>query len=641
MNLKAIIGKILKQYLLLLIIYQLVRLLFFIVNKSYFPTVTIVEYVKITLYGIRFDASAVFFLNLIYGILAIIVQSYSTSKWLYKWLQYFFIATNTFALIFNIADIAYFPYTHKRISFAVFSLIGKKADFIDLLPSYTVKYWWVLVLLAIIVILFYKLNNKLINPLENINNQVVVKYKLFKVVVAIILFSAVSILVYRGGFQLKPIGTKEAIFATTNQNIPIVTNTTFTIFTSYILEDINPLYFYKEEELNKIVDPIKQYNTTSNNMNVVVLILESFGKRYTGIGGRQSCTPFLDSIMQQSMVCTNAFSNALISADGIPAILASIPAYSNEPFTTSPYGTNQIDGLGTCVKQMGYHTSFFHGGTNGTMSFDVFAKNAGFDHFYGRNEYANDKDYDGTWGIMDEPYLKYYANQLSTFKQPFCSALFTLSSHEPFTIPAQHAQEVKKYTKNIEKGIAYTDISLRAFFEEAKKQAWFNNTLFVFSADHSFLADGDTGNYYGNKMGLFALPIFFYKHNSPIFKGNYTKPFQQIDILPTILQAIGYQKPFYSLGNSLFDTTSNRYLFNVLLPSFQFMIDSNVITLNDDQLTGMYSFPGDSLYANNLLSTHKSKADSTLQVLKAYKQTINNHLIDNKMSVETYRKKKN
>jgi phosphoglycerol transferase MdoB-like AlkP superfamily enzyme len=86
-------------------------------------------------------------------------------------------------------------------------------------------------------------------------------------------------------------------------------------------------------------------------------------------------------------------------------ILAGIPNFYHEPFTTSPYGRNTIDGLGTLLLPYGYRTSFFHGGENGTMNFNVLTKNAGFEKYLGKNEYPNKNDDDGTWGIYDEPFL--------------------------------------------------------------------------------------------------------------------------------------------------------------------------------------------------------------------------------------------
>src|SRR5690606_32331919 len=139
------------------------------------------------------------------------------------------------------------------------------------------------------------------------------------------------------------------------------------------------VHFYPPEKALQYINPKKKYPSGQfQKKNVVVIILESFSKEYTGLGGRESFTPFLDSLMNKSRVFSNAFANGLTSAAGIPAILSGMPSLLDEPFTTSAYGTNKLPSIPQLLKDMGYQTAFYHGGTNGTMSFDIYASNAGF-----------------------------------------------------------------------------------------------------------------------------------------------------------------------------------------------------------------------------------------------------------------------
>src|SRR5690606_39267322 len=133
----------------------------------------------------------------------------------------------------------------------------------------------------------------------------------------------------------------------------------------------------------------------------------------TGLGDGVSYTPFLDSLAGEGMSFTNSYANGLRSAEGLRAIFSGIPSLMAEPFTTSVYSTNKITSIPGLLKTQRYHTSFSHGATNGSMSFDVFTRSAGVDHYYGRTEYNNDKDYDGNWGIYDEPFLQYFEQGLN------------------------------------------------------------------------------------------------------------------------------------------------------------------------------------------------------------------------------------
>ncbi|MCZ2129010.1 MAG: LTA synthase family protein, partial [Bacteroidia bacterium] len=361
-----------------------------------------------------------------------------------------------------------------------------------------------------------------------------------------------------------------------------------------------------------------------------------FGKGFTGIGGRQSYTPFLDSLMQHSYTFTNAFANAFRSADGIPAILSGIPYMMNDAFPFSIYSTNKIESLASVLKKQGYTSSFFHGGTNGTMNLDLYTQAAGFEKYYGRNEYANDKDYDGTWGIWDEPFLQYFAFQLSKQKQPFISTIFTLSSHEPFKLPPQYQDHPIAQLQGINRGIAYSDLALKLFFEKASKQSWFQNTLFIITADHNFLAFEDPQHYYNQSLGIFAIPIVFFSPNDTKLKANDTTLIQQIDIMPSVLHYLNYNDSFFSFGNSAWDKFHTRFVTAGISSTSYFYIPPMLLTANDTNINGYFNFKNDSLLSNNIIEQKDSQFSSLELRYKAYIQLLHYCLIHNKQSIETF-----
>ena len=135
--------------------------------------------------------------------------------------------------------------------------------------------------------------------------------------------------------------------------------------------------------------------------NIVIIIVESLSAEFTGIGNPgHGYTPFLDSLAEKGLYFKNRFANGRRSIDAPPSILAGLPHLRDETFFCAEFKT--LHGLGTVLKSHGYNTSFFHGGKNGTMFFDVFSRRMGFDDYYGLNEYPNPQDSDGIWGIYDE-----------------------------------------------------------------------------------------------------------------------------------------------------------------------------------------------------------------------------------------------
>jgi phosphoglycerol transferase MdoB-like AlkP superfamily enzyme len=337
--------------------------------------------------------------------------------------------------------------------------------------------------------------------------------------------------------------------------------------------------------------------------------------------------------MQSSVVCTNAYANALHSAEGVPAVISGMPSLMDEPITTSSYGTDKLTSLPSVLKTEGYQTAFFHGGTNGTMSFDIYASNAGFDEYYGRTEYDNEADYDGNWGIWDEPFLQFFAHRLSTIKEPFFVSVFTLSSHDPFRVPVQYQEILPKGTLPIQQTIAYTDRALKEFFHSASQQPWYKNTLFVITADHA--APVSTDPYYSSYgLGRYAIPIILFSPGDTALRGITDTLTQQIDILPSVLDYLGYNKPFFAFGNSIFRKAYPRFVVNELSGHYLWYMNHYLLTANELVPNALYDISRDSMLHRNILLQRKELAHDTLiPYFKAFVQLYRSSLINNRLTV--------
>ena len=347
-----------------------------------------------------------------------------------------------------------------------------------------------------------------------------------------------------------------------------------------------------------------------NRMNVVVFLMESFSMEYTGFfnkdkdgGNYQGYTPFLDSLLSKSYSFEYGFANGMRSVDCMPASFAGIPRYL-DPFCYFIYSNNALQGLPAMLSQEGYTTAFFHGAPNTTLGFKSFTNSIGFETYYGMDEYDNDKDFDGTWAIFDEPYLKYFAKEsdrIANEGQPFFLTVFTASSHEPFTIPDEHKGTFTRGDIPMHKSISYADYSIQQYFEMVKDKPWFNNTLFVFTADHCGVSYRED---YNNEMGRFLIPIFFYTPGGQLPVMCDTKRLiQQTDITPTLLGLLNYQKPFFSFGKDVFDNSENyvNYVFNDRNGNSMYYLDDLMIEYSGNQLIGIYEYKKDFSLKNNLL----------------------------------------
>ena len=387
----------------------------------------------------------------------------------------------------------------------------------------------------------------------------------------------------------------------------------------------------------------------TNKDNIIIIILESFSSEYLGTGNSyKGYTPFLDSLAQEGIFFKNNFANGRTSMQAIPSILAGIPALMDEPLITSIYQANEIYGLGTILKQYGYQTSFFHGGINGTMGFDMFSKISGMDDYYGMNEYPeSENDYDGNWGISDEPFLQFFAKKLSQYDQPFFSAIFTLSSHQPYTIPEKYEGKFPKGELPIHESIGYTDHALKKFFETAKTKAWYNNTLFIITADHT---QKSSEKVYQNIVGQYRVPlILFHPENKlptpkqsfiPTNRIRYTNKWQvgqvmaemgritqHADIMPGILDYLGFKTDKVAwFGNSFFNENCKGYAINYSAETYRLIHKDYYIELTTNGDSRLLHFG-----VGTAMESPDIKKKALQKELKAYIQYFNNGLVENSL----------
>lgn len=540
-----------------------------------------------------------------------------------------FFILNTVSIVLNLIDVIYFEYTSKRSTIDLFSMMGYGQDMNQLWTSFLRDFWLLCLILIVLIIFSDRLFRKIYHHFIFNKSNVGLKTQSISLLIVV----PIIVILARGGLGLKPVSTINAAQYTRPENAAFLLNTTFTMIKSFNHQTIEKKSYFTRKELNNVFSPIRKITPNSKfqlpkNTNVLVIILESFGDEWVGKTSKgNSFTPFLDSILNESYYFKNAFANGKKSIEGIPAILAGIPALMDNPYISSNYSGNKILGLGNYMQQHDYSTYFFHGATNGSMNFDGFTALTGIQHYIGRTEYNNDADNDGTWGIYDHKFLPWSAQQMSKIKGPFFSAIFTLSSHHPYKIPAQFQGKLKKGPVPLCQSINYTDVSLRLFFDEAKKHDWFNNTLFVFVADHT---SSSKSKIYEQRIGMYEIPIAFYSPKKLLPAKTDTRVMQQIDIFPTIIDLMGWNETIYCIGSSAFDSIQPRFAINYLGGTYQLFQNDFVLTFAGNKQKHLYNFKTDLLMKSDSIQYVPKKSKKMEHLLKGIIQTYNNDLIYNR-----------
>ena len=513
-------------------------------------------------YGLRFDLSAILLSNLLFLLAAFFIGIGSVRGRGINVILFLFIVSNAVFILLNFIDTAYFPFVQRRLhSDSLLFITGDKGwEILNLLPVFLWQYGLLWLLFGLVCFVFYKISESIFNDWRA-ESKALSPFRFKSFVAGIIGWLLVILVGVRGGWQLRPLQVINASEMAGVDLAPAVLNSTFSLLKTLNKKALHAVEYQQKGPLRLCNQGLQSVDSTPDmfqGKNVVVLIVESLSKQYISFFNGRSATPFLDSLMEESIVFTNAFANARESVQGIPAIMASIPSWMDEAFIFSAYANNKINALPGILSAEGYHTSFFHGAATGTMGFNSFCQSAGISVYSGKEDYPfADRDFDGHWGIWDHAYLPWMASRLSEFPQPFFSSVLTLNSHHPFRIPDVFKNQFKRKGHPVLSSISYADHALRLFFLEAKKQPWYDNTLFVITADHT----GPNTDVLKTRMDDYRIPLLFFQPQNKICRLDSTIV-NQVDIMPTILSLLGHEKPLFSVGQNMFSAKCKPHAIN-------------------------------------------------------------------------------
>ena len=606
--------------MLVYVVYFLARILYLLLNYSYFAVdMTYGHLIELFMGGLVFDTSAILITNSLYIFLMLLPWHGKETRLYQQVCKWVFLCINGLALFVNCCDAVYFRFTMRRTTTTIFSEFSNEGNILSIFFKELVNHFYLVFIFGVIIWALYKFYRS-----TRLRQRHYVWWQYDVAMLLSLLFVApFTVAGIRGGFTtaVRPITISNANqYADHPIEAALVLNTPFSLYRTIGKDVFVVPDYFNPEDLEVIYSPIHQPDIVTNDSvdsdttfvkkNVVILIVESFGREYIGAlnrsldGGRyKGYTPFVDSLIAHSVTFTHSYCNGRKSIDGMPSILSSIPMFV-EPFFLTPASMNHVSGIARLLGNEGYETAFFHGAQRGSMGFQAFANATGFKAYYGREDFnadsrfGNDDDFDGTWAIWDEPFLQYYGAKMSEMKEPFMTAVFTASSHHPYVVPEKYQDVYPEEGLIIHKCIRYTDMAIRKFFERVSHEPWFNNTIFVLTSDHTNLSDHA---YYQTDLGGFCSPIIIYEPgNQSRIPEIQDKIAQQIDILPTVMGMLHYPRPYFAFGIDLFNTPPEEtWAVNYLNGIYQYVKKEHVLQFDGEKTIGIYAL-SDSLMQNNL-----------------------------------------
>ncbi|HTQ65928.1 MAG TPA: sulfatase-like hydrolase/transferase [Puia sp.] len=613
------------------IIFLILKAIFFALNFKGFSIRHTKEIYFLAIYSLRFDLIAALIVSLPVYIAVLIVKGHPLKKIIIAPLY----ALIIFLVMFlGITDALYFHFNFRRISVNDFPVMWQN---IQLAPYLFTKYWYLVLFVIICPVITFFAVQRILTYMYN--RSLTIKQYIAGLL-GMIFFLGILLYDFNSRYWFTP---ASAFFITKADNVPFISNVLIETALSYKNEKKSPdQYLFMDDDKAKsfvpVVHEIKGIDT--GKKNIVLFIIESASREDFRPGQeRRKLMPFIDSLMNQSMVFDNFFANGLASPAGFQAIIGGLPCLGFDDYFLSGYSYNKTEWMPDVLKKNGYRSYFFYGIRKFEFSFLKSIENFGFDEDFGyRNYTAGPNSNDGTYGIYDHLFFPAVALRMQKIDQPFFATIYNISTHIPFNlIPASVLDTLPDFPKSNGKSLRYYNDVLSNFFHQIQTRPWFNNTLFLFVSDHFSRASDRTQN---TKVGAFEIPFFIYDPSGKL-KGHISRPGEQIDIPCTILDLCNIHTTFFSYGHSLFDRSCKAYCYNQLRSTAQ-LIDSSFVIQYDlvqRKPDGLYNYFDDPGLQKDLSAVNKSKADSLITQLHAFYQVFTQTLTHNQMDPSTFGKK--
>jgi phosphoglycerol transferase MdoB-like AlkP superfamily enzyme len=388
-----------------------------------------------------------------------------------------------------------------------------------------------------------------------------------------LLFSAVLVFAIRGGTGLAPMNPGFAYFSTSQFANHATLNTSWNLMYDlkhyFKHKNNNQFNYMSDTEMHERVDRLTaaklpndtEMILTSGRPNIVVVILESWTADVIGaLGAEKGIAPYFDELANNGMLFTDFYANGYRTAFGIAAVLSGFPSTPDGSILNRPNKMERLPTLTGTLKANGYATSFYYGGDTHFDDMNAFFVHSKFDKVTNKSSFEA-KDMNSKWGVHDGVLFERVISDLNRQPEPFFTAMLTISSHEPFEVPMKTVFNGKDAPNLFRNAVHYTDKSLKSFIENAQKEPWFKNTLFVFVADHGTSLPLDRPNSFMPER--FRIPLLLY---GEVIKKEYrgvriSKPGSQSDITATILGQLKIKYDDFSWSNNLFNSNRNPFAY--------------------------------------------------------------------------------
>ena len=612
-----------KLLLFSVFLFAVIRILFIGFYPDYFiDNVNVEELLKSFLYGVRFDLNiSVIFLSPIL-LISILPFSIIGTLRFQKLLSYLSLIVFIVFSIISLMDLAYFGEVYRHLGREIF-LVNKDIGFLfdvafkSRLP-YTILGFLILgiIILSYVIFIIYPLKKSV-----NLNSSSIFFRSLLGVAFLIFCFWLARGMIIQG----RPISYADAFENTISASqANLVLNSPFVVWKQFRKQEkLGPINLLTDKEKDQISfrDDVFlfQSNEKENYKNIVFILLESWSYKYIdGLAHRNyNVTPFIDSLIEKSMVWDNYYAAGKRSIIGIQAVLSSVPALNNHPVLGFGLELNKISRIGKILNDHQYRTIMMQTSNRRSFNVNSIANVLGFQEYYGKEDVPIIKKYpqEPPHFGWDYDSLQFLLNKLNETPEskPFFAFLFTGSTHEPFA-DAGEEFHIYPHDQSNENGflntLRYSDWSLEQFMKAAEKQPWYQNTIFIFTADHTLNSLPSE-----NLKEQFHIPLIIYSPDGSLPAKRESQFASQYDLFPTMLDLLGIDTPISTFGQSLLHPKTT----------------APTLFVSNGQIIGMISPAGTATFLEQKQLSISNDNDELRQQILKFKQrvTLADMMLDN------------
>lgn len=591
-------------FLIGLIINTLSRTILFFIFKD--RVVETENYSDLFLIGFRFDCILLSYI----AFLPFVLITFLPSNWLQKIKNFFSVYFIFFLFIMLLMELSTPDFIHQYDTrpnrLFLDYLIYPKEVIGTLLKSYLPSLIITLVISIIVLFFAFKKGKYWFYPVVS-----TYKFKLlFFLPMAFFLFWGA-----RGSLTSKrPINASNAIFSPDQMTNSLGLNSTYTVaFAAYSIKNEGNVKKYGKMDETEAYNRVKKYmditefipsevpflhevkpDSIQPKYNVVIFLQESLGAEYVGSLGGMPLTPEFDKLSKEGLLFTNLYCTGTRSVRGIEQVTSGFVPNPSESVVKLGGSQQGFYTLAEAFDKQGYDTSFIYGGMANFDNMASFFNGNGFKNIIDETDFDGDGNkyaFKGTWGYSDED-LAVKANEYfkSQANKPFFSLMFSTSNHEPFEFPDNRIELYEQPKNTVHNAMKYADFSIGKFFELAKKEAYFKNTIFIVIADHN------TRTYGKNLVPVnkFHIPALIIAPN--VKPGVYDKLASQMDIAPTLLQLSGISTTSPMIGRNLMkkQTLEGRTIM-LFHETYSFRVGNDIVVYNPNAKPVQFKLENDTV----------------------------------------------